>query len=126
METKGLSDIAHFREYFPYKDTATISKVLEDVYMTRSCQPTDVPMPPNVASTISIAISHDGQYIATTHGDHTVKIFSYHSFKLVREFVGHPRTPWTVKFHPIDSDKVVSGCLGGQVRFLCKVLANMN
>lgn len=30
-----------------------------------------------VLSTISIAISGDGEYVATTHGDHTVKIFRY-------------------------------------------------
>jgi len=31
-------------------------------------------------------------------------------------FHGHPRTPWTVKYHPIDSNIVASGCLGSEVR----------
>ena len=30
--------------------------------------------------------------------------------------VGHPRTPWTVKFHPSDPNMVASGCLGGELR----------
>lgn len=32
-----------------------------------------------------------------------------------RIFKGHPRTPWTVKYHPIDSNIVASGCLGYEV-----------
>ena len=32
--------------------------------------------------------------------------------------VGHPRTPWTVKYQPNDSNIVVSGCLGYQVTIL--------
>lgn len=30
--------------------------------------------------------------------------------------MGHPRTPWTVKYHPCDSNIIASGCLGFQVR----------
>lgn len=30
--------------------------------------------------------------------------------------VGHPRTPWSVKFHPTNPRYVASGCLGFQVR----------
>ena len=44
-----------------------------------------------VLSTIAISISHDGYYIATTHGDHTVKIFTYHSSQQVQVLIGHPR-----------------------------------
>ena len=69
-----------------------------------------------VVSTISVSFSHDGQYVASTHGDHTVKVFNYSTSKLVKTFEGHPRTPWSVKFHPVDSNIVVSGCLGSQVR----------
>jgi activating molecule in BECN1-regulated autophagy protein 1 len=32
--------------------------------------------------------------------------------------VGHPRTPWSVKFHPTDPRYVASGCLGFQVRYV--------
>lgn len=34
----------------------------------------------------------------------------------VQTLVGHPRTPWSVKFHPTDPRYVASGCLGFQVR----------
>ena len=70
----------------------------------------------NVISTIAIAFSHDGSMVATTHGDHTVKIFMYASSKLYKTFHGHPRTPWTVKFHPHNRSYVASGCLGFEVR----------
>jgi WD40 repeat protein len=67
-------------------------------------------------STISLSFSPDGRTLASTHGDHTVKITSCHTGKLVRNLDGHPRTPWTVKYHPTDSNIVASGCLGFQVR----------
>ena len=51
-------------------------------------------------STISIAFSPDGKTMASTHGDHTVKITCCMTGKLLQTLVGHPRTPWTVKYHP--------------------------
>ncbi|KUF91630.1 Nitric oxide synthase-interacting protein [Phytophthora nicotianae] len=36
---------------------------------------------------------------------------------MTQTLVGHPRTPWSVKFHPTDPRYVASGCLGFQVRF---------
>lgn len=44
----------------------------------------------------------------------TMQTFSMCSFQTL---VGHPRTPWSVKFHPTDPRYVASGCLGFQVRF---------
>jgi activator-of-BECN1-regulated-autophagy protein 1 len=67
-------------------------------------------------STISISFSPDGRTVASTHGDHTVKISCCHSGALIRSLEGHPRTPWTVKYHPTKSNIVASGCLGHQVR----------
>lgn len=67
-------------------------------------------------STISIAFSSDGRTLASTHGDHTVKISCCNTGALVRSLEGHPRTPWTVKYHPTKSNIVASGCLGHQVR----------
>eukprot|EP00586_Coscinodiscus_wailesii_P013466 CAMPEP_0172511490 /NCGR_PEP_ID=MMETSP1066-20121228/236873_1 /TAXON_ID=671091 /ORGANISM="Coscinodiscus wailesii, Strain CCMP2513" /LENGTH=674 /DNA_ID=CAMNT_0013290889 /DNA_START=168 /DNA_END=2189 /DNA_ORIENTATION=+ len=67
-------------------------------------------------STISVAFSNDGMALASTHGDHSVKITCCHSGRLLRRLDGHPRTPWTVKFHPTNSKIVASGCLGFQVR----------
>ncbi|GLD93137.1 hypothetical protein PINS_up001729 [Pythium insidiosum] len=37
--------------------------------------------------------------------------------QILQTLVGHPRTPWSVKFHPTDPRYVASGCLGFQVRF---------
>eukprot|EP00536_Pseudo-nitzschia_multiseries_P000219 jgi/Psemu1/321498/estExt_fgenesh1_pg.C_30068 len=51
-------------------------------------------------STISIAFSPDGKTMASTHGDHTVKITCCLTGRLLQTLVGHPRTPWTVKYHP--------------------------
>jgi len=36
--------------------------------------PNDLPLNEQVLSTIAIAISHDGELVATTHGDHTIKV----------------------------------------------------
>jgi activator-of-BECN1-regulated-autophagy protein 1 len=72
--------------------------------------------PASAVSTISIAFSPDSQTMASTHGDHTVKITSCHTGNLLRTLEGHPRTPWTVKYHPTDGHILASGCLGCQVR----------
>ena len=45
-----------------------------------------------------------------------MKITCAHTGKLLRTLEGHPRTPWTVKYHPSNSRIVASGCLGFQVR----------
>ncbi|TYZ59124.1 hypothetical protein PybrP1_000049 [[Pythium] brassicae (nom. inval.)] len=74
-------------------------------------------LPPTTKSTISIAISPDGKTFASTHGDHTVKIICFETGRILQTLVGHPRTPWSVKFHPTDPRYVASGCLGFQVRF---------
>ncbi|CAB9515956.1 Activating molecule in BECN1-regulated autophagy protein 1 [Seminavis robusta] len=74
------------------------------------------PSSSKAVSTISIAFSPDSQTMASTHGDHTVKITCCSSGSLLQTLEGHPRTPWTVKYHPIDSAVLASGCLGHQVR----------
>ena len=80
----------------------------------RSTNPAVNPNP--AVSTISISFSPDARTLASTHGDHTVKITCCHTGKLIRQLEGHPRTPWTVKYHPTNSRIVASGCLGFQVR----------
>ena len=74
------------------------------------------PSSSRAVSTISIAFSPDSQTMASTHGDHTVKITCCSTGKLKETLEGHPRTPWTVKYHPSDPHIVASGCLGHQVR----------
>jgi WD40 repeat protein len=68
--------------------------------------PVVLPLNDSVLSTIAIAISPNGETIATSHGDHTIKVFFYHTGKQYRIFRGHPRTPWTVKYHSTDSNIV--------------------
>jgi activator-of-BECN1-regulated-autophagy protein 1 len=75
----------------------------------------DFPLSESVLSTIAIALSPDGETVATSHGDHTIKVFNFHDGKPRRIFNGHPRTPWTVKYHPTDSNIIASGCLGYEV-----------
>lgn len=70
----------------------------------------------NAVSTISIAFSPDSKTMASTHGDHTVKITCCVTGRLVKTLEGHPRTPWTVKYNPTKNNIVASGCLGCQVR----------
>jgi len=74
------------------------------------------PSSSKAVSTISIAFSPDSHTMASTHGDHTVKITCCSSGILLQTLEGHPRTPWTVKYHPADSTILASGCLGHQVR----------
>ena len=92
-----------------------LENLLEDGFIQGKRQENDLELPPTVSSTIAIATAPDGQLFATTHGDHTVKVFEFSTTNCVEVFNGHPRTPWTVKFHPSNADIVASGCLGGQV-----------
>jgi WD40 repeat protein len=88
---------------------------MEDSFVSGNNFQYDNPLPRSVSSTIAIAIACDGQTFGTTHGDHTVKIFSFITGQSIRVFYGHPRTPWTIKYHPTNPDILVSGCLGCQV-----------
>ncbi|GAU27556.1 hypothetical protein TSUD_29880, partial [Trifolium subterraneum] len=52
------------------------------------------PLLPAPRSTIAAAFSLDGKMIASTHGDHTVKIIDCESGNCLRVLGGHRRTPW--------------------------------
>ena len=67
-------------------------------------------------STIALAFSPDGELFASTHGDHTVKVFVCATWKQLCVLSGHERTPWTVKFHPSDTRILASGSLDQTVR----------
>lgn len=69
-----------------------------------------------IRSTIALDFSPDGTLLATTHGDHTVKILDALTLTVSLVLVGHPRTPWTVKFNPVRQNLLASGCLGKEVR----------
>lgn len=106
------------REISGGRRAVNMHNVYEHAYLNRiSWEPQDLLEPsPLIISTISIALAPDGKTFASTHGDHTIKVFDAISHKLLRVFFGHPRTPWTVKYNPQDPDIIVSGCLGQEVR----------
>lgn len=95
---------------------SALENSVEDAFIAGNAEQFDNEMPRAVSSTIAIAMACDGLTFATTHGDHTVKVFDFANGKQIRNFVGHPRTPWTLKYHPVDPNIIASGCLGFQVR----------
>ncbi|XP_022680261.1 uncharacterized protein LOC101786394 isoform X2 [Setaria italica] len=74
------------------------------------------PLVPASRATIAAAFSPDGRVLASTHGDHTVKIIDYQTGKCLKVLQGHQRTPWVVRFHPLHSDILASGSLDCEVR----------
>ena len=71
---------------------------------------------PEAKSTIALAFSTDGVLFASTHGDHTVKVFQCATWSIMCTLRGHRRTPWTIKFHPRDRNILASGSLDETVR----------
>ncbi|XP_046346371.1 activating molecule in BECN1-regulated autophagy protein 1A-like isoform X1 [Haliotis rufescens] len=67
-------------------------------------------------ATFLMDFSPDGTKVASTHGDHTVRVTDITSGKCTHVLTGHPRTPWCVAFHPSSNEILASGCLGGEVR----------
>ena len=89
---------------------------LSELRCASHCRAEYLALPPTTKSTISVAFSPDLKRFASTHGDHTVKVVDFESGRVAATLVGHPRTPWTVKFHPFLPDVVASGCLGFEAR----------
>lgn len=113
----NIVKLLKYRESLPAgTSAAALENALEDSFVSGYMSKYDHPLPSSVSSTIAIAISCDGRTFATTHGDHTVKVFLFRSGEQMRVFRGHPRTPWTIKYHPSDPNIIASGCLGFQVR----------
>ncbi|XP_024533598.1 uncharacterized protein LOC9636947 [Selaginella moellendorffii] len=71
---------------------------------------------PAPRSTIAAAFSPDGLTLASTHGDHTVKIICCQSGQCLKVLSGHRRTPWVVRFHPSSPEVLASGSLDYEVR----------
>ena len=71
---------------------------------------------PPPRSTIAAAFSPDGKILASTHGDHTVKIICCRTGECLNVLPGHRRTPWVVTFHPRTSHMLASGSLDHEVR----------
>lgn len=67
-------------------------------------------------ATFLVDFSPDRTKIASTHGDHSVRITEIATGKCTHVLEGHPRTPWCLSFHPSSNQIVASGCLDGEVR----------
>lgn len=74
------------------------------------------PLMPPPRSTIAAAFSSDGKTLASTHGDHTVKVIDCQTGSCLKVLSGHRRTPWVVRFHPLCSEVLASGSLDHEVR----------
>ncbi|KAJ8899168.1 hypothetical protein K2173_011955 [Erythroxylum novogranatense] len=74
------------------------------------------PLVPPPRSTIAAAFSPDGRTLASTHGDHTVKIIDCQTGNCLKVLSGHRRTPWVVRFHPLHAEILASGSLDFEVR----------
>lgn len=74
------------------------------------------PLVPPPRSTIAAAFSPDGKTLASTHGDHTVKIIDCQTGRCLKVLTGHRRTPWVVRFHPLYPEILASGSLDHEVR----------
>lgn len=74
------------------------------------------PLLPPPRSTIAAAFSPDGKMLASTHGDHTVKVIDCETGNCLKVLVGHRRTPWVVRFHPLHGQILASGSLDQEVR----------
>ncbi|OUZ99236.1 WD40 repeat [Macleaya cordata] len=74
------------------------------------------PLVPPPRSTIAAAFSPDGRTLASTHGDHTVKIIDCQTGSCLKVLSGHRRTPWVVRFHPLHPEILASGSLDHEVR----------
>ncbi|XP_005104595.1 uncharacterized protein LOC101846902 [Aplysia californica] len=67
-------------------------------------------------STYLMDFSPNKSRIASTHGDHTVRVTDIQTGRCTHILTGHPRTPWCLAFHPASDDILASGCLAGEVR----------
>ncbi|XP_057958232.1 uncharacterized protein LOC131151071 isoform X2 [Malania oleifera] len=70
---------------------------------------------PSPRSTIAAAFSPDGKTLASTHGDHTVKIIDCQTGRCLKVLTGHRRTPWVARFHPLYPEILASGSLDHEV-----------
>jgi activator-of-BECN1-regulated-autophagy protein 1 len=84
--------------------------------LVESCAAEYAVLHPAPRSTIALCFSCDGALLASTHGDHTVKITACTTGRLARVLSGHRRTPWVVRFHPRVPHLLASGSLDHEVR----------
>lgn len=118
--TSSIASLLHARELGSSRQAPSVdAQILRwsiRQWMRRPAQSSNYCEIETAKSTIALAISNDGELFASTHGDHSVKVFRCATWQLVCQLRGHERTPWTVKFHPHCRQLLASGSLDQTVR----------
>ncbi|CAL1548031.1 unnamed protein product [Lymnaea stagnalis] len=110
LRAQGLTHGHHFREC-----RKVVRNLLEDVSAkpvhNLPCEFSGEPR-----ATFLMDFSPNMLRVASTHGDHTVRVTDIRTGKCTHILTGHPRTPWCLAFNPASNDILASGCLGGEIR----------
>lgn len=110
LRAQGLTRGHHFREC-----RKVVRNLLEDVSANPvhnlPCEFSGEPR-----ATFLMDFSPNMLRVASTHGDHTVRVTDIRTGKCTHILTGHPRTPWCLAFNPASNDILASGCLGGEIR----------
>lgn len=93
-----------------------LQEYAEDKTVQLSLTEREIQLPPNVKSTFLMIFSPDGEKVASTHGDHLIRISCVRTGRVIQILQGHKRTPWCLAFHPTLQNVIASGCLSGKVR----------
>ncbi|EDV28676.1 uncharacterized protein TRIADDRAFT_51829 [Trichoplax adhaerens] len=107
--------IARRNGLFNQHDRHAMDQYAED-YAAQFTTHKSCDLPDTLRTTFVIAFSCNNQWIASAHGDHTIRICDIHTGQCFQTLSGHPRTPWTLAWHPKMKHVLASGCLGGQIR----------
>eukprot|EP00899_Mesostigma_viride_P018747 jgi/Mesvir1/26874/Mv20613-RA.3 len=81
----------------------------------RHCSTVTILLRPPPSSTIAVAYSPSGRLVATSHGDHSIRISCATRGTCLKTLMGHTRTPWALRFHPRIPHLLTSGSLDGRV-----------
>ena len=65
---------------------------------------------------LPLSCSLPSSKVATSHGDHTIKVFEVKTGKCVASLKGHSRTAWTLCYHPYHNNIIASGSLDGEIK----------
>eukprot|EP01025_Chloroclados_australasicus_P033560 TRINITY_DN3426_c0_g1_i1.p1 TRINITY_DN3426_c0_g1~~TRINITY_DN3426_c0_g1_i1.p1 ORF type:complete len:700 (-),score=69.59 TRINITY_DN3426_c0_g1_i1:4159-6258(-) len=124
MEQQSVLSVIRMREQFGNDNiVCTRSRTAKsrlasamDGRLLVNCESHYQDLKPQPRSTIAADFDPEGRLLASTHGDHTVKIFEWGSLQPVRVLSGHRRTPWVISWHPLDRNILVTGSLDSDVR----------
>ena len=99
--------------------------------MTRTRRAVSCKFSGSPISTYFLSFSPDGQTVASSHGDHSVRLSNLKSGRCLHTLKGHPRSVWCIAFHHSSPNLVASGCLKGVVNIWDlkqdgKIIASLN